>query len=229
MFLVSSSQIDSSFIISHFHLEIATKQDLRARPSKIVAGLEAEKTNEFLIAIARAIDRKVDTTEAVTQVKSGNVSSPRKKDPKAAAPTKSESRSKGGKDAKVKSSDAKPSKKTDGNKKVAATKQSSKDANDAKKSRSRTQSQGKDQKENEKRAESDKKSSPKIREPETKTETQPNVVNDIQSTNGTATVSSIRSTLCNTNNPQFKLLLTHMHRVTLLMIRNRSQTFKMNR
>lgn len=167
---------------------------MRARPSKIVAGLEAEKTNEFLIAIARAIDRKVDTTEAVAQVKSGNVSSPQKKDPKstAAAGTgaktaaKAESRAKGGKDAKVKGSDAKPSKKVDGNKKVAATKQSSKDSNDPKKSRSRTLSQGKEQKNR------SPKTSPKIDEPEIKEkliEAQPNVVNDIQNTNGNATVS----------------------------------------
>lgn len=155
-----------------------------------MAGLEAEKTNEFLIAIARAIDRKVDTTEAVAQVKSGNVVSPRKKDPKAAPTTKSDARSKGGKDPKRKGSDAKPSKKADGTKKVAAaaaTKQSSKDSNDAKRSRTRTQSQGKDQK--------DQKSSPKTQEPETKVkpiEAQPNVVNDIQNTNGYATVSSIR-------------------------------------
>lgn len=182
-------------LIFYFHSEIATKQDFRARPSKIVAGLEAEKTNEFLIAIARAIDRKVDTTEAVAQVKSGNVSSPRKKDPKAAATTKPDSRAKGGKDAKVKSSDTKPSRKVDGNKKVAATKQSSKDSSDVKKSRSRTQSQGKDQRDNDKKTESDKKSSPKIQEPDTKVkpiETQPNVVNDIQHTNGNATVSVIR-------------------------------------
>lgn len=204
-----------------FYLEIATKQDIRARPSKIVAGLEAEKTNEFLIAIARAIDRKVDTTEAVALVKSGNVSSPQKKDAKATAAagggakttTKAESRTKGGKDAneskKVKSSDTKPSKKVDGNKKVAATKQSSKDSNDPKKSRSRTLSQGKEQRDSEKKNESDKKSSPKNEEPETKvkpTETQPNVVNDIQNTNGNATVSVklFLSFFINTKNLNFK-------------------------
>lgn len=51
--------------------EIATKQDIKARPSKVVAGLEADKTNELLQAIAKAIDRKIDTTEAVEIVKSG--------------------------------------------------------------------------------------------------------------------------------------------------------------
>lgn len=54
-------------------LELATKQEVKARPSKIVAGLEADKTNELLIAIAKAIDRKIDATEAVALVKSGNV------------------------------------------------------------------------------------------------------------------------------------------------------------
>lgn len=49
------------------------KQDLKARPSKIVAGLEAAKTNELLQAIAKAVDRKIDSTEAVEAVKSGCV------------------------------------------------------------------------------------------------------------------------------------------------------------
>lgn len=184
------------FFFFYFQIGIATKQDLRARPSKIVAGLEAEKTNEFLIAIARAIDRKVDTTEAVVLVKSGNVANTQKKEPKAAAaggtkPTnKVESRTKGGKDVneskKGKSSDTKLPKKSDGGKKVAATKQSSKDSNDAKISKARRLSQSREPKDN------DKKSSPKIEVPETKVkpnESQPNVVNDIQHTNGSATVS----------------------------------------
>lgn len=162
-----------------------------------MAGLEAEKTNEFLIAIAKAIDRKIDTTEAVALVKSGNVGSPQKKEPKATAAgnvkttTKAESRTKGGKDAneskKVKGSDTKSSKKADGSKKTVATKQSSKDSNDAKKSKSKTLSQSREQKD------SDKKSSPKNEEQETKVkpiEPQPNVVNADQDTNGNATVSS---------------------------------------
>lgn len=41
------------------------------RPSKIVAGLEADKTNEFLQAIGKAIDRKISSTEAVAAVKNG--------------------------------------------------------------------------------------------------------------------------------------------------------------
>lgn len=174
------------------HLEIATKQDLRARPTKIVAGLEAEKTNEFLIAIARAIDRKVYTTDAVALVKSGNVASTQKKEPKAAGGAKTankiESRTKGARDAneskKGKSSDTKLPKKTDGGGKkiAAATKQSSKDSNDVKKSKSQSRE----------RKESDKKSSPKNDVPEMKVkpnEPQPNVVNVIQNTNGNATVS----------------------------------------
>lgn len=45
-----------------------------------MAGLEADKTNELLIAIGKAIDRKIDTTEAVALVKSGNVNAIQKKD-----------------------------------------------------------------------------------------------------------------------------------------------------
>lgn len=175
-------------------VEIATKQDLRARPSKIVAGLEAEKTNEFLIAIAKAIDRKIDTAEAVAQVKSGNVNGTQKKEPKAAAAaTKAESRPKGGRDTneskKVKSSDTKPLKKTDANKKAAPAKQSSKESSDGKKPKSRTSSQVKEPKNGtDKKVDSGKKLSQKNAEPETKTKSieppQSNVANVVPITNG---------------------------------------------
>ncbi|KAL1381054.1 hypothetical protein pipiens_013740 [Culex pipiens pipiens] len=42
-----------------------TGKDLKVRPSKIVAGLEPDKTNELLQAIGYALDKKLDSTEAV--------------------------------------------------------------------------------------------------------------------------------------------------------------------
>lgn len=167
-------------MFSLFDSEIATKQDVRARPSKIVAGLEAEKTNEFLIAIARAIDRKVDTTEAVALVRSGNVAGTQKKEPKATtkATTKDTNESK-----KAKSSDAKLTKKADGGKKAGATKPINKDPADAKKSKSRSISQSREQ------TDGGKKSTPKNDEPGMRTESKPKMNNAIQNTNGNATVS----------------------------------------
>lgn len=180
---------------------------MRARPSKIVAGLEAEKTNEFLIAIAKAIDRKIDTTEAVVLVKSGNVNNTQKKESKAAAAggakvlTKVESRSKGSKDTneskKAKSSDAKSSKKTDSGKKAAAAKQSSKDSSEVKKSKSKLSSQNREQRNEDKKKESDKKSAPRNEDAEMElkpTEQQPqtNQFDVIQNTNGNAVMVSAK-------------------------------------
>lgn len=48
------------------------------RPAKTVAGLEADKTNEFLQAIGKAIERKIDSTEAVAAVKGGATAEPTK-------------------------------------------------------------------------------------------------------------------------------------------------------
>lgn len=113
-----------------FIIELATKQDVKARPSKIVAGLEADKTNELLIAIAKAIDRKIDTTGAVALVKSGKVNDTQKKDSKVpkvndASPRKATKEQK--ESTKAKSSDTKTTKKTVSNSK--AVKQSSKESN----------------------------------------------------------------------------------------------------
>ncbi|KAG1688000.1 TRAF3-interacting protein 1 [Nymphon striatum] len=75
-------------------LIFVTGDKLEVKPSKIVAGHEADKTNEFLQCIAKAIKSKVDSSEAVQKVLNGdkpdknakisptkktNVSSPEKK------------------------------------------------------------------------------------------------------------------------------------------------------
>ncbi|XP_045114187.1 TRAF3-interacting protein 1-like isoform X3 [Portunus trituberculatus] len=50
---------------------LATGENLSVRPSKIVAGHEADKTNEWLQALGRAVAKNVDSSEAVSQVLSG--------------------------------------------------------------------------------------------------------------------------------------------------------------
>ena len=52
-------------------LSFSTGQTLSAKPGKIVSGQEADKTNEMLQALAEVIINKVDTSEAVQRVKSG--------------------------------------------------------------------------------------------------------------------------------------------------------------
>lgn len=133
-----------------FDTEIATKQEVRARPPKIVAGLEADKTNELLLAIAKAIDRKIDSTEAVALVKSGNVNLSPKKEPnksKTSSQNKTESRktTKDIKDPtgskKIKNtvnSDKKPQKDKDKNAKLI--KQSSKESTDSKRTKTKSHS-----------------------------------------------------------------------------------------
>lgn len=54
-------------------IEIVTQQDLQIKTSKVVAGLEAEKTNELFQALAYAIDNKLDSKEAVNAVKNGAI------------------------------------------------------------------------------------------------------------------------------------------------------------
>lgn len=66
-------------------IELSTKRDIKVRPSKIIAGLEADKTNELLQAIAHAVNNKIDSGDAVATVKSGKVLANRGKETK---PTK---------------------------------------------------------------------------------------------------------------------------------------------
>lgn len=54
--------------------EIVTQQELQAKTSKIVAGLEADKTNELFQAIAFALDNKLDSREAVNIIIRGQQS-----------------------------------------------------------------------------------------------------------------------------------------------------------
>ncbi|XP_055322907.1 TRAF3-interacting protein 1-like [Sitodiplosis mosellana] len=137
-------------------IKISTKLEVKARPSKIVAGLEADKTNELLVAISKAIDRKIDSTEAVALVKSGNVAAaaPKKEVKPTKTQTKSEPRKakKETKETKEPSrktkttTDTKPTKKTEPNAKVS--RQSSKDSVETKKTK-RSSSQGNRDKEKE--------------------------------------------------------------------------------
>ena len=52
--------------------EIVTKKDLQVKSSKIVAGLEAEKTNELFQAIAFALENNLDSKDAVNSIKHGH-------------------------------------------------------------------------------------------------------------------------------------------------------------
>ncbi|XP_042889792.1 TRAF3-interacting protein 1-like isoform X2 [Penaeus japonicus] len=61
----------------------ATGETLSVRPSKIVAGHEADKTNAWLQALGRAISQNVDSSQAVEQVLSGaKAEKPKKTDKK---------------------------------------------------------------------------------------------------------------------------------------------------
>ena len=61
-------QYESIFVIIWFSVMV-TGQKIAARPSKIVAGQEADRTNEFLQALADAINKKViDLTHILDRV-----------------------------------------------------------------------------------------------------------------------------------------------------------------
>ncbi|KAM7313979.1 TRAF3-interacting protein 1 [Ixodes scapularis] len=89
---------------------MVTGTHLTVRPSKIVSGHEAEKTNEFLQLLAKAASKKLDSNEAVKRVLAGE---------KPAIPTK-------------------PDKKDGGAKKKESTKTSKKPATESDNSRSRS-------------------------------------------------------------------------------------------
>ncbi|XP_077562994.1 intraflagellar transport 54 [Haemaphysalis longicornis] len=74
-------------------LGILTGSALPVRPSKIVSGHEAEKTNEFLQVLAKAAAKKQDSTEAVKRVLAGEKpSAPTKSDKKDASKKKESSK-----------------------------------------------------------------------------------------------------------------------------------------
>lgn len=68
-----------------------TARDLTVKTSKIVAGLEAEKTNELLQAIGYAIENKLDSSDAVNAiVKNKPAQLTKQKESKASMPVRSE-------------------------------------------------------------------------------------------------------------------------------------------
>ncbi|XP_062540255.1 TRAF3-interacting protein 1 [Armigeres subalbatus] len=56
--------------------KIVTGKDLKVRPSKVVAGLEPDKTNELLQAIGYALDKKLDSSSAVQAYVNGTSDEP---------------------------------------------------------------------------------------------------------------------------------------------------------
>ncbi|KAK8382773.1 hypothetical protein O3P69_011368 [Scylla paramamosain] len=94
---------------------LATGENLSVRPGKIVAGHEADKTNEWLQALGRAVAKNVNSSEAVSQVLSGVRPQAKKTEKKAEkSKEKSDKEKKGGskskddKDKTAKKSRSKP-------------------------------------------------------------------------------------------------------------------------
>ncbi|XP_068214871.1 TRAF3-interacting protein 1 isoform X2 [Palaemon carinicauda] len=92
---------------------IATGETFSVRPSKIVAGQDVDKTNEWLQGLGRAISNKVNSAEAVQQVLSGAKPDKTKKPDK-------EKNEKKSRDKSSKKENDKPEKKESGKKEVSA-------------------------------------------------------------------------------------------------------------
>ncbi|XP_068214872.1 TRAF3-interacting protein 1 isoform X3 [Palaemon carinicauda] len=108
---------------------IATGETFSVRPSKIVAGQDVDKTNEWLQGLGRAISNKVNSAEAVQQVLSGAKPDKTKKPDK-------EKNEKKSRDKSSKKENDKPEKKESGKKEGSSKKEKSKDEKDKKKSSS---------------------------------------------------------------------------------------------
>ncbi|XP_066956429.1 TRAF3-interacting protein 1 isoform X6 [Macrobrachium rosenbergii] len=108
---------------------IATGETFSVRPSKIVAGQDVEKTNEWLQGLGRAISKKVDSSEAVQQVLSGGKPDKPKKSDK-------EKQDKKPREKGSKKESEKPEKKDNGKKEGPSKKDKSKDEKEKKKSSS---------------------------------------------------------------------------------------------
>ena len=73
MYLCACLYVCTSLIVlfPSVPLVFTTGESLKVRASKVIAGQECERTNEFLQAMATAILSKLDSSEAVQQVLKG--------------------------------------------------------------------------------------------------------------------------------------------------------------